>query len=506
MTGKDLFIALGDISHKYYDEAEYGTISVAHEHKSLRRPLLIAAVIAMALLLVGCAAVYVLHLQDLKMGDYAYTQPRYIDAGGNKVPETEVVREVISLQGVVGSPNFRASQEWYAFEQEYDTDQTLLSATDEHPFHAPPAYDAYFVYTQEMVDKVDEIAGKYNLDLAGEMVCVEDFEADILFDSLGIPPLHRQGTEIRYAGGYFYSCGNFKMEFFIAPAGLPYEVVGSYRYNGKAYFDVVSTSVSSIENCEEEVYRLPDGSEVLIVMDEENAHIFYDRQDAFVSLSLFRINWNANGAQEYLTRHEVEQIAESFDFTITPQKPDVAKAQQKVEAAFDAHRKEQEAMTSTQENPAQYDSYDSMIRSLLDTGVDAQSCQYALRDITGDGQDELFIGEGGSFGTIVTMKDGKTTTIYSDTGNSGSYLCEGNIAKHCSIDEDGYEHYNFLKYDPSAGYMTQFLSMGYWPESWYYSESFVDFTFISKAEFDEMADSYKVIDIGMKPISEYPFS
>lgn len=71
-----------------------------------------------------------------------------------------------------------------------------------------------------------------------------------------------------------------------------------------------------------------------------------------------------------------------------------------------------------------------------------------------------------------------------------------------------YEHYNFMKLDPSTGKLTQFLSAGYdpWQESWYYSESFTDFTYISKAEFDEMVAFYQVIDIGMKPISEYPFS
>ena len=58
MTGKDLFIALGNISPKYYDEAENDTIASSQGHKSLRRPLLIAAVIALTLLLVGCAVAY----------------------------------------------------------------------------------------------------------------------------------------------------------------------------------------------------------------------------------------------------------------------------------------------------------------------------------------------------------------------------------------------------------------------------------------------------------------
>lgn len=58
MTGRDLFIALGNISQKYYDEAENDTIASSQGHKSFRRPLLIAAVIALTLLLVGCAVAY----------------------------------------------------------------------------------------------------------------------------------------------------------------------------------------------------------------------------------------------------------------------------------------------------------------------------------------------------------------------------------------------------------------------------------------------------------------
>ena len=34
----------------------------------------------------------------------------------------------------------------------------------------PAEYDAYNLYSQEMKDKVDEIAGKYNLKLAGASV------------------------------------------------------------------------------------------------------------------------------------------------------------------------------------------------------------------------------------------------------------------------------------------------------------------------------------------------
>ena len=55
MTGKDLLVELGNISQRYYDEAENESVSATH--RSFRRPLLAAAVIAMTLLLVGVSSV-----------------------------------------------------------------------------------------------------------------------------------------------------------------------------------------------------------------------------------------------------------------------------------------------------------------------------------------------------------------------------------------------------------------------------------------------------------------
>lgn len=57
MNGKELLIGLGDISLKYYDEAENDSISLSRTHKFFRRPLLAAVIIALSLLLaVGAVA------------------------------------------------------------------------------------------------------------------------------------------------------------------------------------------------------------------------------------------------------------------------------------------------------------------------------------------------------------------------------------------------------------------------------------------------------------------
>ena len=77
MTGKDLLTAMSGIDGRYIEEA---APAATPKRRSLRRPLLIAAAIAAALLLVGCGIVYALRLQDMSIGKATYTQ-RFDDKG-----------------------------------------------------------------------------------------------------------------------------------------------------------------------------------------------------------------------------------------------------------------------------------------------------------------------------------------------------------------------------------------------------------------------------------------
>lgn len=64
MSGKDLLINLGNISPKYYEEAETETFVEPGTQKTLKRPLLVAAIIALMLLLLGCGAAVCLVLAE----------------------------------------------------------------------------------------------------------------------------------------------------------------------------------------------------------------------------------------------------------------------------------------------------------------------------------------------------------------------------------------------------------------------------------------------------------
>ena len=100
MTGKDLFIALGSISPKYYEEAENDAIASSQGHNSLRRPLLIAAVIAALLLLVGCGYVVLSETQWLR-SFFSHQKGQPLSQGQSAYIEenTEVIGQSVTVNG-----------------------------------------------------------------------------------------------------------------------------------------------------------------------------------------------------------------------------------------------------------------------------------------------------------------------------------------------------------------------------------------------------------------------
>ena len=225
MNGKDLLIALGDISPKYYEEAENGAISRETSHKVFRRPLLIAAMIALTALLVGCAVVYVLRLQDIVIGQDVYTP---IDASQPAVERTQ-----ISLQGYVGSPGYQASKEWYEFRETYQYPEN----EPEIPMEQRLDYLAYGCFYPEEIAKVDEICKKYSLNKLGHAWIEET--VDITFDALGIEglllPDAAAELEYKWNQSYYYRDGNFDIGLFIGGCGtIEIDNLLVYSYKAEA--------------------------------------------------------------------------------------------------------------------------------------------------------------------------------------------------------------------------------------------------------------------------------
>lgn len=119
MNGQEIFLGLSYISRKYIEEAETETVSGgAGKAHRIRRPFLLAAVIALLLLLVGCAAVYVLKMEHVKISsgtdqrDYSLVDGVYV-----KDPHT-VSTTTLSMAGLKGSNAYKACADFYAYETE----------------------------------------------------------------------------------------------------------------------------------------------------------------------------------------------------------------------------------------------------------------------------------------------------------------------------------------------------------------------------------------------------
>lgn len=192
-----------------------------------KRLLLIAAILAMALLLVGCAVVYVLSLQDMAVGEHRYTASRH--EGGQEKTTT-----MISLQNV----NQAALAEWLEFNEHYDTDGALAAANNRNESEIPEPYHlTYSCYTWEMVDALDAIIEKYDLMLLEPYIVVQQGEADILFEALKIGNIHREEGpgRVLYNSGYFYPEGTFSIsaEVTLTDSEWSYVNYADVRYSRK---------------------------------------------------------------------------------------------------------------------------------------------------------------------------------------------------------------------------------------------------------------------------------
>lgn len=138
MNSNDLLDIIGDARDSHVLDA-VKTRNGAHPEKkqlSIKRVVLIAAVVALALLLVGCTVAYVLSMQKLKIAEEPGV--RNFNVEGTWVSPTEVTQDIISIRGYPGSSNQLATQEWYEFEKTYDPGHELMA--DENVNGIPDNY------------------------------------------------------------------------------------------------------------------------------------------------------------------------------------------------------------------------------------------------------------------------------------------------------------------------------------------------------------------------------
>ena len=320
MTSFELMEAMGNVRDQYVLEAHSGQAETRKRRPS-RRILLIAAIISLMLLLLGCAAV-LLGLGELKLD----REP----VG----PHGEFSSDVISLQGYAGTPNYQAAKEWEDFLRSYDQDGKLLAEAVQGSCSFDPAgismeYAAYTCYTEEMMTKIDEICEKYGLEILGPTYFAEDALLGFrkTLHELGIDSLFWDGAEAELASDnlYYYREGSFQLEgeIRLTASGNPWPYATAFQYRSimKTTFDSVVLTVGDIEDYTQWNYTLQDGTEVLLAQSHDKCLIIADRDTHFVTVNIpmFLI-----GKTDHVTmgRKALEAIADVFTFDYTPRRPD----------------------------------------------------------------------------------------------------------------------------------------------------------------------------------------
>lgn len=346
MNGKDLFRGLNDVGNDLIENAQFGQFPTETEkteknvstRRLIRRPFLIAAIIALMVILMGCAAVYMLSMRGIHIGQQQAYQDvfAYDPESGQAVAylgQETVTEEVLTLAGMKGSRNYQAAQEWFEFKQTYDPNNEIRSSALGNLPEFPPEYASYHIYSQEMKDKLDEIIEKYELKLIGRTVPFKTEE--LTLKALGLKDIVIPGTdaimELDYAA--YQECGNLNMDFnFILPGAADendLETRCHIYYMHKDAFTEDVISLGEIETWKEWNYTTASGANVLIFRSPTDwrGYIFCDMPNYTVTLRFAFIyeqyttciTGKTVHEQEFMTDQQIERLADAIDFSIEPQ-------------------------------------------------------------------------------------------------------------------------------------------------------------------------------------------
>lgn len=262
-------------------------------HGRMRRPLLLAALIALLLMLVGCAVIYVLSLEQLVVVDHtdemvsAFEDDKsesFLDGSTETLPEITpgpfVAEKVLSIQGYEGSPAYNALQEWLTYVTDYIIRNPEVRFSDD--FQRPEAYTNYPCYSQEMVDKVDEICSKYGLHLLGKSLFIIDAEG---MEANGLSDVLSEEVAPRCFYGHLYQDGSFVASGELEFSG-DYEKIVQFQMHNikKDAFYTVHLGLNNISNYVQWNYSTLDGYNALLALNDQTGLIFVENGGRFISI------------------------------------------------------------------------------------------------------------------------------------------------------------------------------------------------------------------------------
>lgn len=492
MTSTQLFKGLSYIDSGLLTEAEQRMSAPVRKPAARPRHTLLAAVICLiTLLLAGCGVLYMLRLQNLKIGTQTIPLPQ--DSAAEPASEESVSELLVfSLQGAQNSPNFLANQEWLTFTQNYTP--VLGDYWD-----SPEEYWAYSVQDQKMVDKLEEICAKYGLKVIGKS-WHEHADCNQFLSLLGVDSLLRPNADatLQIPHGRFFPGGSFTIYGSVSIAGTDCPLDLTYHCVKKDVFYDVFGYVDPNSVTQRNV-TTPEGIPLLLLESENSGMILADKEDCFLSLSVS------------LTEGvSLEQVADCFNFAIQTSPPDAAAAQ--------AREQESIAQTSMNLNP-RYTTFQSYIEARLSTDAMLQAempdytppkKEYAFYDLDGNGVDDLLIFYDGYIGAILVMKDGEVN----DGKSYYMTLCEDNVLIHISDYGNGETMYHIFQFandgdpvfsNPKERSIVRLLKNadGTWQRT-SSTDHYAEFdTEITEEEALSILNAYTPIQLDTRPLSQF---
>lgn len=393
MKSMDLLETIGSIRDKYILEAHSQT-SAPKKRIPSKRLVLIAAIITLMLLLVGCAAV-LLGLWDLRLGEYP------IDAGFGETQSGEF----ISLSGFVGSKEYQANKEWIDFEKQYDPDGSIIASIGNSPTGLDEKYNLYNAYTQEMADKLNSIAEKYGLSLHSQLEIVDDTGLDEQVGSRFF------GEGLSKGYGYIFEDGTFHVDSEAVLENVSFSFQLDRTVKGSMNSTVLN--VGHMELYQESSHTVPGGDTLILAVGPERGLILGDFPDCFITMTILR------GSMDGLTFDHLMALADSIDFEVLKNvKPPVLTEIPTAPTA--AALQPEETVLSPR-----LEQYRQVLRDILEQQVfpnglelgyddtDLSLNKFAVTDIDEDGKQELLIVY------TTTYYGGNTLMVYDYSEDTG---------------------------------------------------------------------------------------
>jgi hypothetical protein len=295
---KRLNEAFSYVSDEYLDLVESEKKSKISNRKSFRTAAGIAAAcICIFLLPLGVLAAKGFHIGMLIL-------PKENDDITQEADTDVSDTAVISLSGYMDSPEAQALAEWKSFLAGYDKDYAILNQIGNEPVdESRENWSFYGIYTQEMEEKLDEIAEKYGLKLHTECNTINQ---DELMKRVGGCFMDKEAL----TWAYMYEDGSFHVE---GDAELPEtETVASFQMvrSVKGTFNDVVFQLVNVEEYTDWQYLSDCGEPVLLALAPSRALILADFDDCFVSVIVL------SGGDTGMTKESLQELADNIDFSI----------------------------------------------------------------------------------------------------------------------------------------------------------------------------------------------